>query len=101
MMKRVYLILTVLGLVFPYALLIPWLVEYGLDFRLFFHELFVNGIAGAFGIDVILSAVVLIFFIFIEGKRNAMQNLWMPVVGTLLVGVSFALPLFLYMREKH
>jgi hypothetical protein len=32
-------------------------------------------------------------------RRLAMKHLWAYVVCTLLVGVSLALPLFLYMRE--
>ena len=30
-----------------------------------------------------------------------MKRLWAPVGGTLLVGVSFGLPLFLLMREPY
>lgn len=30
-----------------------------------------------------------------------MQRLWMPVAGTLVVGVSLGLPLFLLLREIH
>jgi hypothetical protein len=51
--------------------------------------------------DVIVSAVVLFVFIFAEGKRLDMSNLWFPVVATLSVGVSLGLPLFLYMRQNQ
>jgi hypothetical protein len=30
-----------------------------------------------------------------------MRRLWFPVIGSLLVGVSLGLPLFLYMRQLH
>jgi hypothetical protein len=30
-----------------------------------------------------------------------MRRLWLPLAGTCLVGVSFGLPLFLYLRQIH
>nr|WP_238403380.1 DUF2834 domain-containing protein [Paenibacillus mesophilus] len=49
--------------------------------------------------DVLVSAIVLIVFILFEGQRNGMKSLWLPIVGTLVVGVSLGLPLFLLHRE--
>jgi len=66
---------------------------------LFIRDLFANRISKFFAVDVIVSAVVLIFFIHSEGKRLRMRLLWLPTLGTVLVGVSLGLPLFLYLRE--
>jgi hypothetical protein len=63
--------------------------------------LFANPISTFFAVDVIISALVLLIFIFSEGRRLAMKHLWVYVVCTFLVGVSLALPLFLYVREGH
>jgi len=100
-MRIRYLILCIAGFVLPYSQFVPWLLAHGLDARLFVQELFSNRIGGFFGVDVIVSAVVLIAFIRAEGHRVGVTRLWAPVVGTLLVGVSFGLPLFLLMREPH
>jgi hypothetical protein len=54
-----------------------------------------------FGLDVLVSSVVLWIFIFAEGGRLGMRRLWVPVIGSLLVGVSLGLPLFLCMRQLH
>src|SRR5260370_36647041 len=35
-----------------------------------------------------------------EGKRLGMRLLWLPILGLCTVGVSFGLPLFLYLRER-
>jgi len=94
-----YLILCVAGLALPYSQFVPWVMAHGIDGRLFVRELFSNRIGGFFGLDVIVSAFVLIPFILAEGRRLGMKRLWAPVVGTLLVGVSFGFPLFLLMRE--
>jgi hypothetical protein len=94
-----YLICCVLGLVLPYAQFVPWLWEHGLNLALLVHKLFGNRINAFFAMDVIVSAIVLIWFIQSEGKRSRVRLLWLPTVGTLLVGVSFGFPLFLFLRQ--
>src|SRR5215467_14130589 len=97
--RYLYLILSVLGIVLPYSQFVPWLLEHGLNVGLFFRELFANRISAFFAIDVILSAIVLICFIQSEGKRLQIRLLWLPTIGTLIVGVSFGFPLFLFQRQ--
>jgi Terpene cyclase DEP1 len=97
--RHFYLFCCVLGLVIPYWQFVPWLLEHGLNLTLFFRELFANRISAFFAMDVIVSAIVLIWFIQNEGKRLRVRLLWLPMVGTLLVGVSFGFPLFLFLRQ--
>jgi len=97
--KNVYLFLCVLGIVLPYSQLIPWVLENGLHLGLIFRQLFANRIGGFFGLDVMVSSVVLVGFVRTEGHRLRVRRLWLPIVGLLTVGVSCALPLFLYLRE--
>jgi Protein of unknown function DUF2834 len=97
--RYVYLICCVLGLILPYSQFVPWIFEHGLNLTLFFRELFANRISAFFVMDVILSAIVLILFIQTEGKRLQVRRLWLPTLGTLVVGVSFGFPLFLFLRQ--
>jgi hypothetical protein len=97
--RHFYLICCVLGLLLPYSQFVPWLLEHGLNVALFGRELFANRISAFFAMDVIVSAIVLIWFIQDEGKRLRVRLLWLPTVGTLVVGVSFGLPLFLFLRQ--
>lgn len=98
--KTAYLIFCVLGIVLPYSQFVPWVVaQHGVPLGQFLRELFANRIGGFFGLDVLVSAVVLIFFVRREGKRLGIRHLWLPFAGTLSVGVSLGLPLFLYLRE--
>jgi len=60
--------------------------------KFFFRELFANRIGGFFGMDVLVSAVVMIFFLRREGKRLGVRHLWLPIAGVLTVGVSLGLP---------
>jgi uncharacterized protein DUF2834 len=66
---------------------------------MFIHDLFSNRVSSFFALDVIVSAIVLLSFIQSEGRRLRMRLLWLPMLGTVLVGVSLGLPLFLYLRQ--
>jgi hypothetical protein len=100
-MSRLYLLLAVLGAVLPYSQFIPWLASHGLNVRLLFSELFAGHVSAFFGLDVIVSVLVLLVFILHEGAERKMRMLWLPVAATCLIGVSCGLPLFLYMREHQ
>ena len=98
--RHLYAVLAVLGTVLPLWQFAPFVRDHGLDLRLFVQQLFSTPVSGFFGMDVIVSALVLFVLVFVEGRRLGMRHLWVPVVATLLVGGSLGLPLFLYMRER-
>ena len=100
-MKNILLILCILGVLLPFSQFIPWVLEHGLNIPLFIKELFSTKIGAFFGMDVIVSALVLLLFIFHEGKKLGMKKLWLPALSTLSVGVSLGLPQFLYLRLRH
>jgi hypothetical protein len=100
-LRTLYLVLAVIGTVLPYSAFIPFLQEHGLNVRLFVEQLFANRISAFFGWDVIVSSVVLWLFVIVEGRRLGLRHLWVPIAGSLAVGVSLGLPLFLYMREAN
>jgi len=78
---------------------VPWRATHVVDLRLFTAELFSTHIGAFVGLDVIVSALVLFVLIAVEGRRVAVPYYWAPVIGTLVVGVSLGLPLFLYIRQ--
>ena len=100
-LRQVYLALCFLGLLLPYWKLVPWLIDHGLNLTLLCQELFATRIGAFFGLDVVVSAIVLFVNIATEGRRLAMSLLWLPIVATVLVGVSLGLPLFLYLRQRR
>lgn len=100
MIQTTYLILCILGTILPYSQFVPFLAEHGLNLQLFFEQLFVNHISSFFGMDLIVSSLVLWAFVFWEGSRLGMKNLWVYIASNLLVGVSLGLPLFLLMRQR-
>jgi len=99
-LRYLYLVFCLLGLLLPYSQLIPWIMEHhALNMSIFIRDLFANRISAFFAMDVIVSAVVLFIFVKAEARKAGVTLLWLPIVGTLLVGVSFGLPLFLYLRQ--
>ncbi len=98
-MKYFYLLMTIVGVVLPYAVLLPWMAEN--PALSMFGEIGKNRI-GLFGwVDAGLTGIALIPFIIVEGRRLGMKHLWAPIAGIFAVGVCFSLPLFLFIRELH
>ena len=99
--RHLYLILAALGLVLPYSQFLPWLALHGFDLSLFIHDLFANRISGFFGLDVLVSAMVVIVLVSSERRRLGERAFWLPIIALATVGVSLGLPLFLYFRQVH
>ena len=97
--KNLYLMLCVAGTIFPYSQLVPFVRDHGLDVGMLVEQLFANRIGGFFGLDVLVSSVVLWALVVIEGRRAGVKHLWAPIAASLAVGVSLGLPLFLSLRE--
>lgn len=98
-MRALYLLFAVVGTAVPYASFLAFLREHGADAEAFLAQLFATDVSAFFGWDVLLSSLAVIAFVLAEGRRLGMRSLWIYVACNLLVGVSLALPLFLYARE--
>lgn len=98
-MRNVYLGAAVVGTLAPYYFFASFLLEQGFDVGLMLNQIFGSSMSVFFVTDVLVSALVLIIYILVDGKRNGVRNRWLSVVGTLLVGVSCGLPLYLYLKE--
>jgi hypothetical protein len=100
MLKLFYISLFVIGSIMPYSQFIPFLLEHGLDLPLFFSQLFANSISRFFAFDLFISAIAFWVWVYIEGRRLSMSQLWLYPLLTLTIGVSASLPFFLWMRER-
>ncbi|MDJ0519285.1 MAG: DUF2834 domain-containing protein [Okeania sp. SIO2F4] len=98
-MKYFYGLLCLCGFFLPYSQFIPWILEHGINIYLLFSEAISSRISTFAWLDVLISAIVLFGFIFYEGNQKKIKYLFFPILGTLTVGVSFGLPLFLFLRE--
>jgi len=70
MAQYLYLVLCILGTVLPCSQLLPFLNEHGLNVSLLIKDLFANRISGFFGLDIIVSSIVLWVLVFRTLRRN-------------------------------
>src|SRR5207249_9298218 len=96
--KSLYLLLCVLGAAIPYLEFLPWFSEHGINLPLFLQELFAGRVSAFFGLDVLIAAVVVAVFAYVERGRLRLRLWWLPIMAVLCVGVSLGLPLLLYLR---
>lgn len=99
-MQIIYILLCIAGIALPLSQFVPWLSAHGLNMPLLIQLATSNEIAAFAWADVIISGIVVAVFVIAEGRRLSMRRLWIPLSG-LMVGPSLALPLFLFMRERH
>ena len=97
--STIFLTLAVIGAVAPWFFFMKFFGAEGPGGD-FVGALFVNGAAGGFTADLLITSWVFWIFLFSEGGRVGVGKLWLYVVLNLLIGLSCALPLFLWAREK-
>lgn len=99
-MRLVYLLLCIAGTALPLAQFLPWLSANGLNVPLLLQQATSSNIAAFVWADVLISGLATIALICVEGRKLGMRRLWMPL-SSIVIGPSLALPLFLYLRERH
>ena len=98
--RNIYLILAVIGFIAPYYFFLQLPAENGFDLPLLMRPLFANNFMKGVAMDLTISVIVFWFFMFTEANKLQIKNPWLYLLATLPVGLSFALPLFLYFRER-
>jgi hypothetical protein len=93
-------VLAIIGFIAPYYFFLQLPGENGFDLPLLMQPLFANNLIKGTAMDLTVSVIVFWVYVFIESDRLQMKNAWLYWLATLLVGMSFALPLFLYFRER-
>ena len=99
-MKKLYLALAIIGAIAPYIFFIQFMQAEGLDIPAFVAGLFVNGAAGGFSADLLLSSFIFWLFMFQQATRRHGPKPYLFIALNLAIGLSCALPAYLYAREK-
>lgn len=97
--RTIYLLLAVVGAVVPWLFFARFFAAEGLG-GAFIPALFVNGAAGGLTADLLISSLVFWIFLFAEARRTGVGRTWIYIVINLAIGLSCALPLFLWARER-
>lgn len=98
-MKNIYLLLAIIGAAIPLYELVQFLLEHGFDFLLFIRYLFANRISTFFAYDLIISIIVFIIYMIHQSKKQKIKLVWIPIVSSFFIGLSFSLPIYLFLIE--
>ena len=98
--KWLYLALAVIGAAIPMSIFLPWVADNGPDPGAFLAALTANPISIFFAWDLLISGVAVLAWIALETRRRHVPYAWTAALGTCCIGVSFGLPLYLYLRER-
>ncbi|HSM06729.1 MAG TPA: DUF2834 domain-containing protein [Longimicrobiales bacterium] len=95
-MRAVSLLLAIAGAVVPYAFFIPYFSD-GPGMGEVLETLFSNGLTGGFTADLAIASIAFWVFVFKSGVKWP----WLYVALNLAIGLSCALPAFLWARADE
>lgn len=103
-MKKLYLILSVIGFVLPNIFTVKVSFETGnwLFLAMPFdtlNYLTANDTVKAFTLDLVFGALVFFVWVYYESQRLGIKHPWLYWLLTILFGIAGTLPLFLYIRS--
>ncbi len=96
-LKTCYLLAALLGAIVPYLFFIDFAMQEGLDLMAFLQGLFVNGAAGGFTADLLISSAV--FWIYMGSRAGSGPKPGLFVILNLTIGLSCALPAYLWAAQ--
>ena len=100
-MKKFYMVAMIVGAAAPFYLLSQHFAAHGVGLSNFLAAAFPNPAASGLVADLILSATLGLIVFRREARALSVRGFWAVVLGTLLIGFSFGLPLYLYLRESR
>ena len=100
-MKTLYLILAVVGAVVPYIFFVQHFSSEGVGLAGFVKALFANPAASGFTADLLITSSIFWIFMFHQHQRGKGPGPVIFIVLNLLIGLSCALPAYLYARERE
>lgn len=98
-MKAFYLLLAIVGAITPYAVYFGYL-EWVPGSSSALSLAWGSPIAAATLADFTIACIAFWPFLITESRRLGMRHWWFYILTNIFIGLSFALPAFLYMRER-
>ena len=99
--KLFYLFATVVGTVLPWIPFWPFLVENSFSPHSIIQALYANGASSGLTNDFFISCFVFWVFVFVDAKRLKLKSWWFVIPSAPLIGLSMALPAYLFIREHQ
>jgi hypothetical protein len=98
--ERTLLALATLGFIVPTAMVVVFGARHGLTVDGYLRHWGESLPATQLAVDLSIAFVAFALWAAWEGRRLGMRSWWIPVPASILVGLCFALPLFLFLRER-
>lgn len=99
MKKYVYLALAVAGIILPMSQFIPASLAGEFTITGMFDAMFANQTIAGVSLDFTVVVFTCLFLAVTETLRLRVRLWWVALAGTFLIGASFGVPFFLFMRE--
>jgi hypothetical protein len=101
-MKAIYAILSVFGFILPVVCFTNHFVRQGDQaWPEFFAAPFATWVISGFSWDLMVTATACTIWMHSESRRLKMNGFYWHFLLIFLVGICFALPTFLYRRERY
>jgi hypothetical protein len=99
--EQIMLGLAIAGFVFANTMVTLFFIQHGsVDLAAYFSHWKESLPAAQLTGDIGIAFLAFSLWAAWEGRRLGMRSWWMPAPASLLVGLCFALPLFLFLRER-
>lgn len=100
MRKRVLFALTILGFAVPNVMVGVFVADHGVDLSRYLDNWFATLPSSQITVDLVISSVAFIGWSAWDGPRTGVSRWWVTIPATGLVGICFAIPLYLLLRER-
>lgn len=98
--ERALLGLTIVGFLVPTTMVAVFFIDHGPDVNGYFDAWVQSLPAAQLAADLTIAFLAFVLWAAWEGRRLGMRTWWLPVPASVLVGLCFAVPLFLLLRER-
>lgn len=100
MKKYIYLVLAAAGVALPMSQFIPASMAGEFSVGGMFEAMFANRTIAGVSLDFTVVVATSLVLGVTETMRLKVKLWWVALAGTFLIGASFGLPFFLFMRER-
>lgn len=98
--KTVYLVLALIGAVVPYVFFVQHFNSAGFDLLIFIDAVFANPAAGGFTADLLISSLAFWILMIARRRNGSGPNPVFFILLNVTIGLSCALPAYLYANER-
>ena len=99
--EKLLVLFTVVGFVVPNAMVVVFLAEHGFEPGHYLGDAVETLPSAQLTMDLVIAALAFVAWTAWDGPRTGVRRWWVTIPASLLVGLCFALPLYLLLRERR